>query len=79
MPYSVQSKKSGKTYYLHSRRQQLKGGHVETLYFFCKQPGDGAVETLPSDREIWENPNTGLPLAKKKAGKTAKKKVAVKA
>ena len=26
MPYSVVSKKSGKTYILHSRNQQLKGG-----------------------------------------------------
>lgn len=71
MPYSVLSKKSGKTYYLHSRRQELKGGHVETLYFFTKEPREGALEAMPPDREIWENPKTGLPLAKKKAAAAA--------
>ena len=34
MAYSVQSKKSGKTYYLHSRNQSLRGGHVQTIYYF---------------------------------------------
>ena len=66
MPFSVKSKKSGKTYYLHSRRQELRGGHVETLYFFTKEPREGVMDALPADREIWENPKTGLPLAKKK-------------
>ena len=33
MAFSVVSKKSGKTYYLHSRLQKLKGGQEVTLYY----------------------------------------------
>ena len=34
MAFSTVSKKSGKTYFLHSRRQKLKGGQEVTLYYF---------------------------------------------
>lgn len=66
MPYSVQSKKSGKTYFLHERRQKLKGGQEVMLYFFAGQPGEGAVDDLPAGYEVSENTKTGLPLLKKK-------------
>ncbi len=65
MAYSVQSKKSGKTYYLHSRDQSLRGGHVQTIYYFGSNPKDGAVEAMPKGYQIAENPNTGLPFLKK--------------
>lgn len=65
MPYSVQSKKSGKTYFLHSRRQPLKGGHVQTLYFFAMEPKDGAMDTMPQGYKLTENDKTGLPLLRK--------------
>ena len=35
MAYTVISKKSGKTYHLHERRQKLKGGQEVTLYYFA--------------------------------------------
>ena len=65
MAYSVVSKYSGKTYYLHARLQKLKGGQEVTLYFFAGQPGDGAIEALPAGYIVSENEKTGLPLLKK--------------
>ncbi len=66
MAYTVSSKKSGKTYHLHERRQKLKGGQEVTLYYFAGLPGEGAIDTLPEGYEVSENLKTGLPLLKKK-------------
>ncbi|MEQ1861513.1 MAG: hypothetical protein ABMA13_16450 [Chthoniobacteraceae bacterium] len=65
MPYSVISKKSGKTYFLHSRNQKLKGGQQVMLYFFAGAPQEGTMEALPAGYEVSENTKTGLPLLKK--------------
>ena len=65
MSYSVQSKKSGKTYFLHGRRQKLKGGQEVTLYFFAGEAKEGALDALPAGYEVSENASTGLPLLKK--------------
>ncbi len=65
MSFSVQSKKSGKTYYLHSRDQPLRGGHVQTLYFFAAQPKEGVIDGIPHGYQLAENVKTGLPLLKK--------------
>ena len=66
MPFSVVSKKSGKTYILHQRKQELKGGQQVTLYFFAGEAKDGAIDALPAGYEVSENNTTGLPLLKKK-------------
>jgi len=66
MAYTVSSKKSGKTYHLHERRQKLKGGQEVTLYYFAGLPGEGAIDALPEGYEVSENLKTGLPLLKKK-------------
>jgi len=66
MAFSTISKKSGKTYYLHSRLQKLRGGHEVTLYFFAGEPKEGAIDAIPAGYEISENDRTGLPLLKKK-------------
>ena len=66
MPYSVTSKKSGKQYFLHQRKQQLKGGQEVILYFFAGEPKEGAIDALPNGYEVSENTSTGLPLLKKK-------------
>ena len=66
MSFSVVSKKSCKTYYLHSRLQELKGGQKVTLYYFAGTPGAGAMDAMPAGYEISENERTGLPLLKKK-------------
>ncbi|MFV0415126.1 MAG: hypothetical protein ACK5NG_02035 [Chthoniobacterales bacterium] len=65
MAFSVQSKKSGKTYFLHKRLQDLKGGRQVTLYYFAGKPGDGAIDSLPDGYIVSENERTGLPLLKK--------------
>lgn len=66
MAYSVKSKKSGKTYYLHLREQERKDGGITKLYYFAGEVKDGAVDELPSDRQVVENERTGLPFLKKK-------------
>ncbi len=65
MAYSVVSKKSGKTYYLHQRNQELKGGRTVTLYYFAGAPGEAAIDELPQGYVVSENTKTGLPLLKK--------------
>ena len=66
MAFSVKSAKSGKEYFLHERKQQLKGGQQVTLYYFAGVAGECAIDKLPAGYEISENVNTGLPLLKKK-------------
>ena len=65
MSFSVVSKKSGKTYFLHRRLQELKGGQKVTLYYFGGEAKDGAIDALPEGYEVSENTKTGLPLLKK--------------
>lgn len=66
MAFSVVSKKSKKTYHLHSRQQKLKGGKEVTLYYFAGAVGDGAMDSLPDGMEVIENERTGLPMLRKK-------------
>jgi hypothetical protein len=66
MAFSVNSKKSGKTYFLHHRLQKLRGGQEVTLYYFSGTVGEGALDALPAGYEVSENEKTGLPLLKKK-------------
>ena len=65
MAFTVQSKKSGKTYYLHGRHQTLKGGQQVMLYFFAGDVRADAMDALPAGYEVSENVKTGLPLLKK--------------
>jgi hypothetical protein len=66
MAFSVVSKKSGKTYYLHARQQQLKGGREVTLYYFGGEAKAGAIDAIPDGMEVMENERTGLPMLRKK-------------
>ncbi len=66
MAFSVVSQKSGKTYFLHSRNQELKGGQRVMLYYFGGEAKEGAIDALPDGYEVSENSKTGLPLLKKK-------------
>ena len=65
MAYSVVSKKTGKTYYLHSKNVTLKGGRQQMIYFFAGEIKDGALDALPAGRVVIENERTGLPMLKK--------------
>ena len=65
MAYSVQSTKTGETYYLHMRNVTLRGGRQQTIYFFARQVKDGALDSLPAGYMVMENQRTGLPMLKK--------------
>lgn len=67
MAYS-QKNSRGQEYFLHSQKVTLKGGRVQTIYFFARKV-DPAKElnAVPDDRMVSENPRTGLLLLKKKA------------
>ena len=65
MAYSTVSKKSGKTYFLHSKVVTLKGGQQQTIYYFAGLAGANAIDGLPSGYMVVENVRTGLPLLKK--------------
>ncbi|TSC93419.1 MAG: hypothetical protein CEN89_94 [Candidatus Berkelbacteria bacterium Licking1014_7] len=66
MAYSVKSKKTGDTYYLHSKEVTLRGGRLQRIYFFARdvRPAD-ALDELPAGYELMENERTGLPMARK--------------
>ena len=65
MAFSVQSKKSGKTYFLHSKDVTLKGGRQQTIYYFASTVKPGAIDALPDGYVVSENSRTGLPLLKR--------------
>lgn len=66
MAYSVKSKKSGKTYYLHSKEVTLKGGRKQRIFYFAGEVKEGALDELPDGYMVSENSRTGLPMLKKK-------------
>lgn len=65
MAYNTVSKKSGKTYHLHSKVVTLKGGQKQTIYYFAGAAGANAIDSLPAGYKVVENERTGLPLLKK--------------
>ena len=66
MAFSAQSKKSGKTYYLHTKEVTLKGDRKQTIYYFAGEAGPNAVDSLPEGYVVAENSQTGLPILKRK-------------
>ena len=66
MAYSVESKKSGKTYYLHSKEVTLAGGRKQRIYYFGGEAKEHAIDALPEGYKVIENARTGLPMLKKK-------------
>lgn len=65
MAFSVESKKSGKTYYLHSKEVTLRGGRKQNIFFFATDERDGSLDALPAGYEVMENARTGLPMLRK--------------
>lgn len=66
MAFSTQSKKTGETYYLHSKTVTLRGGRQQTIYFFARDVReDGALEEVPAGMMVMENSRTGLPMLKR--------------
>jgi len=64
--YTVKSKKSGKTYHLHSKEVTLAGGRKQRIYYFAGAAGENAIDALPDGYEVTENARTGLPMLRKK-------------
>lgn len=67
MAFSVISKKSNKTYYLHSRETELKGGRKQRIFFFAGEVKEGALDTIPEGMEVFENERTGLPMLRRRS------------
>lgn len=57
----------GQTYYLHGREVQLNNDHQRTIYFFAKEPRDGALSTVPEGWQVMEGRNA-LPVLAKRDG-----------
>lgn len=67
MAYS-QKNSRGQEYFLHSQNVTLKGGRVQAIYYFARAVNPAtAIDAVPEDRMVSENPRTGLLLLKKKA------------
>lgn len=66
MAYSVVSKKSGKTYYLHTKEVELAAGRKQRIYYFAGTTDSNALNVLPAGYEVIENERTGLPMLRKK-------------
>lgn len=64
MAYSIENSKGNK-YFLHARETTLKNGAKQTIYFFAKEPKEGALNEVPNGYEVSESKN-GLPVLKKK-------------
>ncbi|MBA3679146.1 hypothetical protein H0W80_03085 [Candidatus Saccharibacteria bacterium] len=64
MPFEQVNSK-GQTYFLHQREVTLKGGRLQTIYFFGKEAKEGAIDALPEGYEVIENTRTGLPILRK--------------
>jgi hypothetical protein len=67
MAYAYTNTK-GRTYYLHSKDVNLKGGRLQTIYYFSKEVKPGALHVLPSGKIVVENEKTGLPVLKNSEG-----------
>lgn len=63
MAFSYKNSK-GNTYYLHKRETTLKNGRTQTIFFFAKEPKDGAINEVPEGYQVSESRN-GLPVLKK--------------
>lgn len=64
--FSTKSKKSGKTYYLHTKEVKLAGDRKQRIYYFAGEAGAGSLDAVPAGYEVFENSRTGLPMLRKK-------------
>jgi len=66
MAYSVKSKKTGETYFLHSKEVTLKGGRKQVIFWFARKVGTYSLDAMPAGYVVVESARTGLPILKKK-------------
>ena len=65
MAYSHTNSK-GVEYYLHSKMVTLRGGKQQRIFYFAKDERPEAVNELPSEYKVIENPRNGFLTLKKK-------------
>lgn len=59
MAYSHTNSK-GVTYYLHQKEVTLRGGKLQTIFYFAKDTRPEAIDELPGNMEVVENPRNGF-------------------
>lgn len=59
------SNSRGQTYYLHGKEVTLANGRRQQIYWFAREVKRDALDSLPTDRRVEENPRTGLPYLKR--------------
>lgn len=59
------NKKGGEKFYLHKKMVTLRSKREQLIYYFARVLDNKYFATLPDGYEVWENPNTGMPLIKK--------------
>jgi hypothetical protein len=55
----------GVTYYLHSKKVNLKGGREQMIFFFARDIRPGSLEAVPAGYKVIETTKTGMPILKK--------------
>ena len=55
----------GVSYYLHSKDVNLKGGRLQTIYYFARDVRPGALNEVPAGYVVKETAKTGMPILKK--------------
>lgn len=55
----TQTNEKGVTYHLNSKQVTLRGGKVQTIYYFSKDARPEACE-LPEGKVVKENPRNGF-------------------
>ena len=55
----------GVTYYLNSKEVTLRGGKVQTIYYFSKDEREETGCALPEDMSVNENPRNGFLTVKR--------------
>ena len=56
----------GVTYFLNSKEVTLRGGKLQTIYYFSKDERPEAVSDIPDGFMVNENPRNGFLTVKRK-------------
>lgn len=65
MAYEYKNSK-GVSYFLHSKDVSLKGGRIQTIYYFARDVRPEALNAVPDGYQVVETAKTGMPILKKK-------------
>ena len=65
MAYSHTNSK-GVTYYLNSKDVTLRGGKLQTIYYFSKDERAESIDAVPDGMQVNENPRNGFLTVKRK-------------